>query len=88
MASFLGEMNWVNGVGIRPECLRVSPDPGSNSRPGRVAHTTFLGPHRHLTIQLQSGEVVTAQTAAAVDFNAAETVQVSWDSADELRFPS
>lgn len=88
VASFLGEMNWVEGVGIRPECVRVSRDAVSNVRPGRIAHTTFLGPHRHLAIQLESGEVVTAQTAAAVDFNAGEIIQVSWDPADELRFPS
>jgi len=59
-----------------------------NARPGRVAHTTFLGPHRHFTIQLQGGELVTAQTAAAVTFAIGETVQVSWDPADELRFSS
>lgn len=89
VASFLGEMNWVDGVGIRPECVCIARDCGSNgSRPGRVTHTTFLGPHRHLTIQLESGEVVTAQTAAAAAFQAGETVQVSWDPADELRFPS
>jgi spermidine/putrescine transport system ATP-binding protein len=89
VASFLGEMNWVDGAGIRPECVRVSGDTVSNGRrPGRIMHTTFLGPHRNLTIQLESGEVVTAQTAAAVAFNAGEIVQVSWDPADELRFPS
>jgi spermidine/putrescine transport system ATP-binding protein len=89
VASFLGEMNWVGGVGIRPECVCVAHDPGLNvSRPGRVAHTTFLGPHRHLTIQLEGGEVVTAQTAAAVAFHEGESVQVSWDSSDELRFPA
>jgi spermidine/putrescine transport system ATP-binding protein len=89
VASFLGEMNWIDGIGIRPECLRVSRDPRSNgSRPCRITHTTFLGPHWHLTIQLESGEVVTAQTAAGAEFHVGETVQVSWDSADELRFPS
>lgn len=88
VASFLGEMNWVEGVGIRPECLRVSGDPLSNGRPGRIAHATFLGPYRHLTIQLESGEVVIAQTAAAAAFHAGENVQVSWDPADELRFPA
>jgi spermidine/putrescine transport system ATP-binding protein len=88
IASFLGEMNWVDDAGIRPECVCVSRGSGSyESRPGRIAHTTFLGPYRYLTIQLESGEVVTAQTAAAA-FDAGETVQVSWDPADELRFPS
>jgi ABC-type Fe3+/spermidine/putrescine transport system ATPase subunit len=89
VASFLGEMNWVDGVGIRPECICVARDPGSNgSRAGRIAHTTFLGPHRHLAIQLDGGEVVTAQTAANAAFNAGESVHIYWDPADELRFPS
>jgi len=89
VASFLGEINWVDGVGIRPECVWVARAPGPDgSRPGRIAHTTFLGPYRHLAIQLESGEVVTAQTAAAATFHAAENVQVSWDPADELRFPA
>src|SRR5665213_3252776 len=88
VASFLGEMNWVEDVGIRPECLRVSGDPVSNGRPGRIAHATFLGPYRHLTIQLESGEVVIAQTAVASALAAGETVQVSWDPADELRLPA
>jgi ABC-type Fe3+/spermidine/putrescine transport system ATPase subunit len=88
VADFLGEMNWVEGVGIRPECVRVSLDAGSDGRPGRIEHTTFLGPHRHLEIRLESGEAVTAQTAANAAFNADETVHVSWDPADELQFPS
>jgi len=89
VASFLGEMNWIDGVGIRPECVRVARDRGSNGgHSGRVTHTTFLGPHRHITIQLEGGEVVTAQTTAAAAFDAGESVQVSWDPTDELRFLS
>lgn len=88
VASFLGEMNWVGGVGVRPECLRVSLDGGSNGRRGVIQQTSFLGPHRHLTIQLEGGDVVTAQTVAAAAFRPGETVEVSWDPADELRFPS
>src|SRR6266853_6351069 len=36
VASFLGVMNWVNGVGIRPECVVLTRDPGSNPRRGTV----------------------------------------------------
>src|SRR5512141_3224292 len=52
VASFLGEMNWIGGAGIRPECVRVYCEAGSNRRPGIITHATFLGPHRHFTIQL------------------------------------
>jgi len=88
VASFLGEMNWVDGVGIRPENLRLVSDRGSNAHRGVIEHTTFMGPHRHLAIRLESGEVVTAQIGAAAGFPSGEAVQVSWDPADELRFPS
>jgi ABC-type Fe3+/spermidine/putrescine transport system ATPase subunit len=85
VASFLGEMNWVDGAGIRPECVRVSCDLG---RAGTITHTTFLGPHRHCTIRLEGGEVITAQTAAGAEHKPGEAVRVSWDAADELRFPA
>ncbi len=85
VASFLGEMNWVDGAGIRPECVRLSCEKG---RPGTITHTTFLGPHRHFTIRLVGGEVVTAQAAASAEHRVGEAVRVSWDSADELRFSS
>ena len=88
VASFLGEMNWIDDVGIRPECLRVSQDAGANARPGRIVHITFLGPHKHVVIQLESGEAVIVQTAADVAFANGETVRVSWEPADELRFTS
>ena len=86
VASFLGEMNWVGGVGVRPECMRLSRDCTAERR-GVIEHATFLGSYRHLTIRLESGEVLTAQTAASVAFSAGETVHVSWDPSDELRFP-
>jgi ABC-type Fe3+/spermidine/putrescine transport system ATPase subunit len=85
VASFLGEMNWVDGVGIRPECVRLG---GSNARRGVIEHNTFFGAHRHLAIRLESGELITAQIAANAGFPSGEAVQVSWDPADELRFPS
>jgi len=85
VASFLGEMNWVDGAGIRPECVRLSCEEG---RPGTITHTTFLGPHQHFTIRLEGGEVVTAQVPARAEHSAGEAIRVSWDKADELRFPT
>ena len=74
--------------GIRPECLRLAPQGRPNARRGVIENTTFFGPHRHLAIRLESGEVVTAQIGVAAGFTCGEAVQVSWDPADELRFPS
>src|SRR5205085_7381015 len=32
VASFLGAMNWINGVGVRPECTRICRDPKEKTR--------------------------------------------------------
>jgi len=88
VASFLGVMNWVDGIGIRPECVVLSRGEGSNRRTGTVIHSTFLGSHRHLKIQLPGGEELTAETAAGVAYECGERVHVSWEPADELRLPA
>jgi spermidine/putrescine transport system ATP-binding protein len=88
VASFLGVMNWVDGIGIRPECVVLSRACGSNPRTGTVMNSTFLGSHRHLKIQLQGGEELTAETAAGVAYECGETVHVSWEPTDELRLPA
>jgi len=91
VASFLGAMNWVDGIGIRPESALLSRDPrsdGSRGRRGIVAHTTFLGSHQHFGIQLEGGEVFTVQTVAGIAFKPGEAVHVSWEPSDELRLLS
>ncbi len=88
VASFLGVMNWVDGVGIRPECVVLTRDPGPNPRRGTIVHSTFLGPYRHFTIQLDGAETLTVQTAPSAAYRCGETVHVSWDPADELRLPA
>lgn len=88
VASFLGEMNWVDGFGIRPESVRLSRSAGSNGRRGVIGHTTFLGTHQSLSIQLEGGEAITALTAAGDVYDSGEAVHIAWDPADELRFPA
>src|SRR5579863_1873467 len=41
VASFLGVINWVDGVGVRPECIVLTREPGSNPRRGTIVHSTF-----------------------------------------------
>src|SRR5579864_4574007 len=45
VASFLGALNWIGGIGVRPEATRISkqPDAGPRSRPATVRRSTFLG---------------------------------------------
>lgn len=88
VASFLGAMNWINGCGLRPECLRLSRTACAGSTPAVVASSTFLGPIVHVEARLPSGELCTVQIPAH-GFTAPGTgdaIHLCWDAADELRF--
>ena len=86
VASFLGAMNWIDGVGLRPEALRLSRHAADGSRRAIVTGKTFLGPMVYVEATLESGETCSAQASnGATGFQAGETVHVSWDAADEVR---
>ena len=86
VASFLGVMNWIDGIGLRPEALRLSHQAANGSRPATITGKTFLGPMVYIEARLESGEFCSAQASAgAVCFQAGEIVHVSWDAADEVR---
>ena len=86
VASFLGAMNWIDGIGLRPEALRLSRQAANGSRPATITGKTFLGPVVYIEARLESGEFCSAQASnGAVCFLAGEIVHVSWDSADEVR---
>lgn len=89
VASFLGAMNWVDGVGVRPECIRISRHPAADGgRRGIVTRSVFLGAFMHVEIRLESGDVAVAQIAPhGSPFPEGEAVQIFWSPADELRFP-
>ncbi|MGA8029942.1 MAG: ABC transporter ATP-binding protein [Bryobacteraceae bacterium] len=90
VAEFLGEMNWMNGAGVRPEAIRVSRDrPGCGVRScdAIVEGSTFLGNRVHLQARLSDGASCTAELARHESgFQAGETIHVWWRSSDELRF--
>jgi spermidine/putrescine transport system ATP-binding protein len=95
VASFLGAMNWIDGVGVRPECTRISNHraPDIKARPsgraciaGTVARSVFLGAAVQVEVRLEGGEVVIAQVAPTEHLSEGEAVQIWWDGSDELRF--
>jgi ABC-type Fe3+/spermidine/putrescine transport system ATPase subunit len=89
-AGFLGPVNWVNGVGVRPEATRLSPPdaPARGGLPATVLNSVFLGNCLHVEARLESGEQVTAEVSR---FNGAyrpgEHVRVWWEKRDELALP-
>jgi ABC-type Fe3+/spermidine/putrescine transport system ATPase subunit len=87
VASFLGAMNWIGGVGVRPEALTISREANPQGRRGVVVGSVFLGSAVHVEARLDSGEICTAQVAHdAATLRAGEAVSIGWSAADELRF--
>src|SRR5581483_7096940 len=60
VASFLGAMNWIDGIGVRPECTRIA----KAGRRATVKRCVFLGPVIHVETHLENGEIATAQIEA------------------------
>ncbi len=90
VASFLGSMNWIDDIGVRPEAIRVSHSapPGVASRCGTVTRSTFLGSSVQAEVQLESGDRVLAQMPVDGNiFAEGELVHIFWNSLDELRVP-
>jgi spermidine/putrescine transport system ATP-binding protein len=88
VAEFLGDVNWIRGVGVRPEAVRVSRQP-----PVDVAHSTsakvltciFLGNCVHLRTTMDDGAAcIAALSQGECDFKAGEDVYVWWHRDDEF----
>src|SRR5271170_1208234 len=90
VASFLGAVNWIGEVGVRPEAMRIERAPSSNghrSRPATILHSTFLGNCVHVDTRLSDGEPAVVEISRLGEtFAPGERVHLWWEPADELRF--
>lgn len=89
VAEFLGGVNWLNGVGIRPEAVRMSRtkprDDDRRSIEGVVNGSTFLGHCVHVHATLASGmPCVVEIDDRMTSFSPGEAIHVWWHPADEL----
>jgi ABC-type Fe3+/spermidine/putrescine transport system ATPase subunit len=85
VAGFLGAVNWIGLVGVRPESTRLTRD--SAGPRGAVTGTSFLGDSVEVFVKLDSGEEIVAQLPRShAAYSAGETVHVQWNSADEMTF--
>ena len=89
VAEFLGDVNWLHGVGVRPEALRVSrerPFDSEHCCVATVQTSSFLGNCVHLTTRLPDGSACLAELPQQVcDFTSGENVHVWWHPNDEIR---
>jgi len=90
VASFLGAINWMGGIGVRPEATRIARQPSEEEarlRPATVVQSTFLGNCIHVAARLADGQIVVAEVSRLADgFAAGDAVYISWASGDELTF--
>jgi ABC-type Fe3+/spermidine/putrescine transport system ATPase subunit len=91
VANFLGSVNWMNGVGVRPEATRISrhaSDAAEHSVPATVAHSVFLGGVVQVHARLGGGETIVATVPRQEDsYQPGEPVFVSWHPSEEIIFP-
>lgn len=91
VAGFLGAVNWIHDVGVRPEVTRISreaPAQDVRSVAGIVETSTFLGSCLHVQARLSSGETMVAEVPrveAAGSFRSGESVHMWWRPQDEIQ---
>ncbi|MDP8979252.1 MAG: ABC transporter ATP-binding protein [Acidobacteriota bacterium] len=84
VATFLGSVNWIGDVGVRPEVTRIDAGGAPNAT---VTRTSFLGNHIQVEARLNTGETVLAEISRLDQrFTTGDQVRVWWQPADELRF--
>jgi spermidine/putrescine transport system ATP-binding protein len=88
VAGFLGAVNWIGGVGIRPEATRIArsaENHGARSSPAMVTDSVFLGDCFLVVVRLASGEEAVAQVhRSSAIFQPGEAVHICWSPADEI----
>jgi ABC-type Fe3+/spermidine/putrescine transport system ATPase subunit len=91
VASFLGAVNWIEGVGVRPEATRVSRTApgGVRSLAASVRSCLFLGSSIQVHAALPTGQALVAEVSRLDGgFEVGETVHVWWNPSDELKLPA
>ena len=90
VASFLGPVNWIEGVGVRPETVNISHDgrapSGSRAIGVWISHSVFLGECVQIMSRTAAGEEIVARVSR-FDFvpQAGTETHVWWRPEDELR---
>src|SRR5436309_2138792 len=74
VADFLGAMNWIDGIGVRPEAVSICQSPTKTGRKAVVIGVTYLGSFCHIaTTLVEGGEVVTAQVPPGSSLQSGQT---------------
>jgi len=89
VAGFLGAVNWIDGVGVRPESVRgadAPPGNGARSIRATVAHSLFLGNCLHVETRLADGSPFVAEVSRLNGtYGPGQQVHLWWNPSDELK---
>lgn len=91
VAEFMGAMNWIDGIGVRPELTRLAreaPTNGARSRAGRIENAVFLGNCLHIETRLANGDIAIAEVRRADEaYRVGDDIHIWWNASDELALP-
>ncbi len=87
VASFLGAVNWIDGVGVRPEALHLSaPSDAARSLQVQVEQIVFLGDCVQIHTRSKLDEAVTAQVSRFSEIPVTgRDATLWWRQEEELR---
>ena len=87
VASFLGAVNWIDGVGVRPEALHLSaPSDAARSLQVQVEQIVFLGDCVQIHTRSKLDEAVTAQVSRVSEIPVTgRDATLWWRQEEELR---
>ncbi len=90
VAGFLGAVNWIDSIGLRPEVTRVArtaPANGMRAVAAIVCGSVFLGNCVQVVTRLSSGEQAVAEVPRHEDgFAEGDPVWLCWHASDEMTF--
>ncbi len=90
-AEFLGDVNWLGRVGVRPENTRVTKgEPGNHrkSLQAVVESATFFGSRTHLRAALaDGGQCIAEVESICCEFAPGDEVHIWWHRSHELPVP-
>lgn len=85
VAGFLGNINWLGPVGVRPEAVRINPGLPGNAT---IVGSTFLGNCVQVEATLDDGSRIMAETSRLNgSYAPGERANFAWSPADELTLP-
>jgi ABC-type Fe3+/spermidine/putrescine transport system ATPase subunit len=88
VAQFLGDMNWLGKMGLRPEATRIAKTPSDTSTPATVLHSTFLGNFIHVQARTSDNHTLTVEVSRFDhSYQPGDQVHIWWHKDDELHFP-